>query len=106
VVSKFIKASLEGWNDAIKHPEDAIRALQKTFPADADPARNLAELKAAIGLVCKNGAKFVGKAEPEAWANTTSVAQQVLNLPTTLPATAYYTYEALPSTLPTSCPIR
>jgi NitT/TauT family transport system substrate-binding protein len=106
VVSKFIKASLDGWNDAIKHPEDAIKALQQTFPADTEPARNLAELKAAIALVCKNNAKFVGKAEPEAWAQTTSVAQQVLDLPTTLPATAYYTYEALPSALPTSCPIR
>ena len=106
IVSKFLKASLDGWNDAIKNPEDAIKALQKTFPADAEPVRNLAELKAAIALVCKNNAKFVGKAEPEAWAYTTSVAQQVLDLPTTLPATAYYTYEALPSVLPTSCPIR
>ena len=106
IVKKFIRASLQGWDDAIKRPEDAIKALQQTFPADTEPARNLAELKAAIALFCKNGAKFVGKAEPEAWARTTSVAQQVLGLPSSLPATAYYTYEALPSAMPTGCPIR
>ncbi len=106
IVKKFIQASLEGWDAAIKRPDDAIKALQKTFPADTEPARNMAELKAAISLFCKNGAKYVGKAEPEAWVRSTKVAQEVLDLPTTLPPTAYYTYSALPSTLPTSCPIK
>jgi NitT/TauT family transport system substrate-binding protein len=106
VVKKFIDASLEGWDGAIKRPDDAIKALVKTFPADTDPARNLAELKAAITLFCSNGAKFVGKAEPEAWTRTVSVAQQVLGLPTEVPAAQYYTYEALPGTLRTPCPIR
>ena len=78
----------------------------QTFPADTDPVRNLAELKAAITLFCSNGAKFVGKAEPEAWARTVSVAQQVLGLPTEVPGSQYYTYEAMPSTLRTPCPIR
>lgn len=106
VVKKFIDASLEGWDGAIKRPDDAIKALVQTFPADTDPARNLAELKAAITLFCSNGAKFVGKAEPEAWARTVSVAQQVLGLPTEVPGSQYYTYEAMPSTLRTPCPIR
>ena len=55
--------------------------------------------------MCKNGAKFVGKAEPEAWTRTVSVAQQVLGLAATVPASAYYTYEFLPATLPTKCPL-
>jgi NitT/TauT family transport system substrate-binding protein len=105
VVKKFVQASLEGWDGAIKRPDDAIKALVQTFPADTDPPRNLAELKAAIALICKNGAKFVGKAEPEAWARTVSVAQQVLGLSTEVPASAYYTYEALPGSLRTSCPL-
>jgi NitT/TauT family transport system substrate-binding protein len=106
VVKKFVQASLEGWDAAIKRPDDAIKALVRTFPADTDPARNLAELKAAIALMCKNGAKFVGKAEPEAWTRTVAVAQQVLGLPTEVPASAYYTYDGLPATLRTSCPLR
>ena len=105
VVRKFIQASLEGWDAAIKRPDDAIKALVQTFPTDTEPPRNLGELKAAIALMCKNGAKFVGRAEPEAWTRTVSVAQQVLGLATTVPASAYYTYEFLPATLPTKCPL-
>jgi NitT/TauT family transport system substrate-binding protein len=105
VVRKFIQASLEGWAAAIKRPDDAIKALVQTFPTDTEPPRNLGELKAAISLMCKNGAKFVGKAEPEAWTRTVSVAQQVLGLSSGVPASAYYTYEFLPATLPTKCPL-
>jgi NitT/TauT family transport system substrate-binding protein len=105
VVRKFIQASLEGWDAAIKRPDDAIKALVQTFPTDTEPPRNLGELKAAISLMCKNGAKFVGKAEPEAWSRTVSVAQQVLGLSASVPASAYYTYEFLPATLPTKCPL-
>ena len=102
---KFIQASLEGWDAAIKRPDDAIKALVQTFPTDTEPPRNLGELKAAISLMCKNGAKFVGKAEAEAWTRTVSVAQQVLGLSTSVPASAYYTHEFLPATLPTKCPL-
>jgi NitT/TauT family transport system substrate-binding protein len=105
IVKKFIRVSLEGWDAAIKRPDDAIRALGQTFPTDTEPPRNLGELKAAISLMCKNGAKFVGKAEPEAWTRTVSVAQQVLGLSTSVPASAYYTYEFLPATLTTKCPL-
>jgi NitT/TauT family transport system substrate-binding protein len=105
VVRKFIQASLEGWDAAIKRPDDAIKALVATFPTDTEPPRNLGELKAAISLMCKNGAKFVGKAEPEAWTRTVEVAQQVLGLSTSVPASAYYTHEFLPATLPTKCPL-
>jgi NitT/TauT family transport system substrate-binding protein len=105
IVRKFIQASLEGWDAAIKRPDDAIRALVQTFPTDTEPPRNLGELKAAISLMCKNGAKFVGKAEAEAWTSTVSVAQQVLGLSTSVPASAYYTHEFLPATLPTKCPL-
>src|SRR5499426_1417575 len=105
VVRKFVRASLEGWDAAIKRSDDAIKALVQTFPTDTEPPRNLGELKAAISLMCKNGAKSVGKAEPEAWTRTVSVAQQVLGLSTSVPASAYYTYEFLPGTLPTKCPL-
>ena len=105
VVRKFIQASLEGWDAAIKRPDDAIKALVQTFPTDTEPPRNLGELKAAISLMCKNGAKFVGKAEAEAWTSTVNVAQQVLGLSASVPVSAYYTHEFLPATLPTKCPL-
>ena len=105
IVKKFVKASLDGWNDTIKDKSAGIDALVKTFPDDTQATRNMGELDAAIALMCKNGAKYVGKAEPEAWTNTVKVAQEVLGLPESVPASNYYTYEALPDTLPTACPI-
>lgn len=106
MVKCFIQASLKGWDAAIKDPQKAIDDLVKTFPADTQATLNMGQLKAAIDLFCVNGAKSVGKAEPQAWANTVDIAQKVLKLPATLPPTAYYTYDYLPQTLPTSCPIQ
>lgn len=102
----FIEASLRGWDEAIKHPDEAIQALVDTFPYDTKPDLNRRQLESAINLFCKNDAKFVGKAEPEAWERTVQVAQEVLGLSKDLPATAYYTYDYLPETLPTPCPIK
>lgn len=105
-VKCFIQASLKGWDAAIKDNQKAIDDLVKTFPNDTQPSLNMGQLKAAIQLMCVNGAKYVGKAEPAAWQNTVKIAQQVLKLPTNLQPTDYYTYDYLPSTLPTSCPIQ
>ncbi len=101
----FIQASLRGWDEAIKDPDAAIEALVTTFPYDTRPDLNRAQLDSAINLFCKNDAKFVGKAEPEAWVKTVEIAEKVLGLPAGIPATDYYSYDYLPETLPTSCPI-
>ncbi|MHB8890723.1 MAG: ABC transporter substrate-binding protein [Candidatus Limnocylindrales bacterium] len=102
----FIQASLRGWDEAIKDPDAAIEALVTTFPYDTRPALNKRQLESAINLFCKNDAKFVGKAEPVAWERTVKIAEQVLKLPPGIPATDYYTYDYLPETLPTSCPLK
>jgi NitT/TauT family transport system substrate-binding protein len=105
MVKCFIQSSLKGWDAAIKNPKLAIQDLIKYFPYDTKEALNTGQLSAAIDLMCKSDAKFVGKAEPAAWENTVKIATQVLGLPSTLKATDYYTYDYLPQTLPTSCPI-
>jgi NitT/TauT family transport system substrate-binding protein len=101
----FIQASLRGWDYAIKNRDEAVQALVTTFPYDTHAALNREQLDAAIALFCKNGAKFVGKAEPQAWETTVSTAEKALGLPGGTPATSYYTYDYLPTTLPTTCPI-
>jgi NitT/TauT family transport system substrate-binding protein len=101
----FIEASLRGWDEAIRDPDAAIEALVATFPHDVRPELNRRQLDSAIKLFCANNARFVGKAEPAAWERTVQIAQEFLGLPTDLPATAYYTYDFLPETLPTACPI-
>ncbi len=105
LVKCFIQASMKGWDMAIKDRKMAIADLIKTFPYDTKETLNTGQLDAAIDLMCKNDAKFVGKAEPAAWENTVKIATQVLGLPATLKATDYYTYDYLPQTLPTACPI-
>lgn len=100
VVKKFIKATLQGWTEALQKPDAAIAALKKTFPEDVDEKRSLNELTATTSLLCKNGAKFVGKAEPAAWTNTKKILSEVVGLPADVPETNYYTYEYLPSDLP------
>ena len=105
MVKCFIQASLKGWDQAIKDRKMAIADLIKTFPYDTKETLNTGQLNAAIDLMCSNDAKFVGKAEPSAWENTVKIAQDVLGLPKTLGPTDYYTYDYLPETMPTACPI-
>jgi NitT/TauT family transport system substrate-binding protein len=101
----FVEASLKGWDEAIKRPDDAIAALVEYFPYDTRAELNKRQLESAIDLVCANGAQFVGKAEPEAWEASVKIWQDFFGLSPDVPATEYYTYDYLPETLPTSCPL-
>lgn len=101
----FIEASLRGWDEAIKRPDDAIAALVEYFPYDTRPELNLRQLESAIDLVCANDAQFVGKGEPEAWERSVEIAREFFALSPDIPATDYYTYDFLPATLPTACPL-
>jgi NitT/TauT family transport system substrate-binding protein len=100
-VRKFIAASAKGWDEAIKDPDAAIAALKKTFP-DVKTEQAKGELTATIPLFCKNGARSIGKAEPEAWKETQDVLAAVKTTPEGFDPKKYYTYEYLPSKLP-SC---
>jgi NitT/TauT family transport system substrate-binding protein len=101
----FIEASLRGWDEAIKRPDDAIAALVEYFPYDTRPELNLRQLESAIDLVCANDAQSVGKAEPAAWEQSVKIWQDFFELSPDVPATEYYTYDYLPETMPTSCPL-
>lgn len=101
----FIEASLRGWDEAIKRPDDAIAALVEYFPYDTRPELNRRQLDSAIDLVCSNNAQFVGKAEPEAWERSVEIWQEFFGLSPDVPATEYYSYDFLPATLPTACPL-
>jgi NitT/TauT family transport system substrate-binding protein len=104
-VNCFIEASLKGWDESIKRPDDSIAALVEYFPFDTRPELNKRQLESAIDLVCSNDAQFVGKAEPEAWETSVQIWQDFFGLSADVPATDYYTYDFLPETLPTACPL-
>jgi NitT/TauT family transport system substrate-binding protein len=98
-VKKFIAASIQGWQDAIKDPQAAAQALSKTFQG-VDQALSVTQLKAIQPLFCANGAKGFGRAEPAAWAKSQTILAQAGSLPNGFEPTKYYTYDYLPANLP------
>lgn len=99
VVRCFIAASLIGWDEALDDTDGAVEALKATFPQVVeDQARN--ELDATKILFCRNGAKSLGKAEPEAWKASQEVLAKIGTTPQGTDPTEYYTYDYLPETLP------
>lgn len=95
VVEKIVAASLQGWSVALDDPEHAVEAVTSVFP-DANAKTVAAELEAMSPLLCANDAKFVGKAEPEAWKRTQDILASVGLLPEGQDPTAYYSYNYLP----------
>ena len=98
-VKKFLAASIDGWQDAIKNPQQSAEDLAKTFQG-VDKALSATQLQAINPLFCANGAKSFGKAEPAAWAKSQSILAQAGSLPAGVDPTKYYTYDYLPADLP------
>ena len=92
----FVAASLKGWYAASDDQAAAVAALKKIFP-DANEKLAPGQIDATIFLMCVNRAKFVGKATPDQWTDTVKIFSQIGILPADVPATAYYTYDYLPS---------
>ncbi len=106
LVKGFVAATLKGWAFAAKDPTKAIADLKEVFP-NVDVDRATAELTAALkgNLLCAAGAKFIGKAEAESWANTEKDLAAVKLLPAADDPTKYYTYDFLPAESEmTACP--
>ena len=95
IARAFVAASLKGWYAALDNPDEAVAAMHAMFP-DASTKLAPAQLAATKYLMCVNRAKFVGKAEPVQWQDTVKILSEIGILPTTTPATAYYTYDYLP----------
>lgn len=96
VVEAFLAASLKGWEVALDDPEHALQALKAVFP-DANEAAAAGELAAAAELVCVNGAEYVGKATPEAWAATQDMLASVGLLDEGVDPNTYFSNDYLPA---------
>jgi len=95
VVKSFLAASLKGWYAALDDPEHALEALKAVFP-DANEKSAAGELAAAAELVCVNGAEYVGKATPEAWAATQDMLASVGLLDKGVDPNTYFSNSYLP----------
>jgi NitT/TauT family transport system substrate-binding protein len=91
----FVAASLKGWSATIDDQKAAIAAMMKLFP-DANEKLAASQIDATEVLMCVNHAKYVGKAEPQQWADTVKSLSAIGILPADVPATKYYTYDYLP----------
>ncbi|HEY9345283.1 MAG TPA: ABC transporter substrate-binding protein [Inquilinus sp.] len=102
----FVAASLKGWSAAIDDPSAAISAMTGMFP-DANAKLAPGQLDATLFLMCVNNARFVGRAEPQQWADTVKSLSEIGVLPADIPADRYYTYDYLPAEATLrSCPLK
>jgi NitT/TauT family transport system substrate-binding protein len=98
LVRKVVAASLKGFEDALKEPEAAVRALLKLAPlADAEVVRRQLAVDLALLFSKANTQKRLGWGPPEDWEATLEVLRKYRGVETALPATAFYTNEFLPS---------
>lgn len=96
VVRRFVRATLRGWQEAIRNPEAGIAALLEAFP---DTNREFARL--GFPLVLEHMASAATKGKPLGWMaeadwNTTLEIMKDRGLEGDRPASAYYTNDFVP----------
>jgi NitT/TauT family transport system substrate-binding protein len=92
---KFAEASIQGWAAARDNPDAAADAVVEAFPAVKKDSI-LKEFKTAARFLCGGGSPRMGMATDENWQQTWTLMTQYLSLPTTLPASAYYSQDYAP----------
>jgi NitT/TauT family transport system substrate-binding protein len=102
---RFIKATLKGWQEAMKNPEAAVDALKEVFP-EAKKSKE-ALMKSAhysFASVCPGGpGDKIGVTSAKSWEATYGVMTTAMKFPTSAPITNYYTLDLLPKE-PFICP--
>ena len=97
MVKRFIAATARSWEYAQRNPEEAVDALAKNSPPNADPAR-----RKGNSIDFANSLKFVGPAVPgkpfgtqsdKDWKDTQALLLQYKVLEKEMPISAYMTNE-------------
>ena len=98
-VKAFVAGSLEGWAFAAKNPQKSVDDLTTLWGSGEPSKTSLQELQATLdgNLLCANGAKYLGKATPDAWSKTQDLLSSVGLLDKGVDPTTYYTYDYLPT---------
>ena len=99
VYKRFIRATLKGWQEAIKNPEAAVDALKEVFP-ESQKSRNALLKSAAYSFssACPGGVgDKLGHTEASTWKTIGEILQSVGKLDSSKPITAYFTNDFLPS---------
>ncbi len=102
---RFIRATLKGWQEAMKDPEAAVDALKAVFPeAEKSKADLMKSAPYSFASVCPGGkGDKIGVTDAAGWEKTFQVMTSAMGFPTTKPVTDYYTLDLLPEQ-PVLCP--
>lgn len=105
VYRRFIKATLQGWQDALKDPEAAVDALLEIFPETENTKAALLQGATYSFLsVCPAGTgDSIGVTDAATWNKIYDVMTTAMSFSKKKPITAYYSAEYLPSD-PIVCP--
>jgi NitT/TauT family transport system substrate-binding protein len=93
--TKFVRASLRGWAEALENPEASIEALTSLFP-NVDPEEAAKQLESTIPLYCANDANYLGKATEQAWVDHERVLRESGSIEQEVDPAEIYTYDFLP----------
>jgi NitT/TauT family transport system substrate-binding protein len=102
LVSRFVAASLKGWDAARKDPDAAAAAVVEQF-VSGKKGEILQQLNVDLQLVCAPGAATLGAPPEKNWGLTFDLLTKYQAFPTTPPITDYYTTQFVPADAPT-CP--
>lgn len=102
LVSRFVAASLKGWDAARKNPDAASAAVVEQF-VSGKKDEIVQQLNVDLQLVCAPGATTLGAPPDKNWGLTFDLLTKYQALPTTPPVTDYYTTKFIPTGAP-SCP--
>ena len=102
---RFIKATLRGWQEAMKNPEASVDALKEVFPeAEKTKEALMQSATYSFASVCPGGTgDKIGVTEAASWDSTYGVMTTAMEFPKDAPITNYYTLDLLPSE-PFICP--
>jgi NitT/TauT family transport system substrate-binding protein len=102
---RFLRATLKGWEEAMKDPKAAVAALKQIFPeSDKTTEALMTSAPYSFESVCPAGkGDKIGITDAKGWEDTYKVMTAAMKFPTTHPITTYYTNDLLPEK-PVLCP--
>jgi NitT/TauT family transport system substrate-binding protein len=96
MVRRFVRATVKSWEEAKKHPEEAVASALKAKP-DLNKQSTLDQLKVDIDLLDSKYSKGkVGLGAKEDWDATLALLKQYRDVQTDKDWTAFHTNEFLP----------
>jgi NitT/TauT family transport system substrate-binding protein len=97
VIRRLVAASVRGFEDAVREPDAAVRAIVRLAPlVDAATARLQLPVDLAFLFSPANVARRIGFGPPEDWQGTLDLLKRYREIDTALPAEAFYTNEFVP----------